>query len=465
MQQVTDANGHAYTVSSSDSAEKFAELTRAYLGFRPETGLVLKDLLTADPDMPMAQCAKGYFAKLIGSASHAARGAGISAKLNDQLESLDANDRERGHAAALAAWCAGDLDRATDCWEQVLTDHPLDAMALRLAHFTHFYSGDGSRMRKSTARILPLWPQDHPDVGYVLGMHAFGLEESGQYAEAEDYGRRAVDRNPEDAWSVHAVAHVLEMTERHREGIDWVRGLEADWSKVNNFRFHLYWHQCLFHLERGEFDEVMRIYDEQVASDIEADFYLDICNATSLLWRLEMFSVDVGDRWHRLAEISKTHIEDSELIFVSLHHLMALIASGDATAAEQMIGHIRAWSTLEDTQAKVCAEVGMALAEGLVHARRGEPGRAAQKIAGVRDQLALIGGSKAQRDVFQMILLDATRTSEDALNARALFAERVAEKSHSHWSWQGYSQTLQMLGEDGPVREAAAKARALEHDR
>ena len=65
----------------------------------------------------------------------------------------------------------------------------------------------------------------------------------------------------------------------------------------------------------------------------------------------------------------------------------------------------------------------------------------------------------------QMILLDATRTSEDALNARALFAERVAEKSHSHWSWQGYSQTLQMLGEDGPVREAAAKARALEHGR
>jgi hypothetical protein len=253
----------------------------------------------------------------------------------------------------------------------------------------------------------------------------------------------------------------MEMTERHRDGIEWVQGLEADWSSVNNFRFHLYWHQCLYHLERGEFDEVMRIYDDQVACDIETDFYLDMCNATSLLWRLEMFGVDVGDRWHRLAKVSETHTEDRDLIFVSLHHLMALIAAGDTAATERMISHIRQWSSLDDTQAKVCAEVGLALAEGLVHARRGEPATAAQKIAGIRPQLALIGGSKAQRDVFHMILLDAAKASQDAVKARQLFEERVGEKAHSSWSWQGYSQTLHMLGQDGPANEAATRARQL----
>src|SRR5690606_16865216 len=116
-----------------------------------------------------------------------------------------------------------------------------DGLALRLAHFTHFYSGDPRRMRDSVARILPLWSSDHRDYGFLLGMYAFGLEENGEYAKAEDFGRRAVERNPADAWSVHAVAHVLEMTGRSAEGIEWVNGLEKSWSTVNNFRFHLYW--------------------------------------------------------------------------------------------------------------------------------------------------------------------------------------------------------------------------------
>lgn len=94
---------------------------------------------------------------------------------------------------------------------------------------------------------------------------------------------------------MHSIAHVLEMTERHEEGIEWVAGLESDWSTVNNFQFHLYWHKCLYHLERGEFEAVLRIYDDQISSDIESDFYLDICNCSSLLWRLEMFGIDVGN--------------------------------------------------------------------------------------------------------------------------------------------------------------------------
>ena len=209
---------------------------------------------------------------------------------------------------------------------------------------------------------------DHPDYGFLLGMYAFGLEESGEYEKAENYGRRAVEHNSEDAWSVHSVAHVLEMTERHEEGIRWVSGLESGWSSVNNFRFHLYWHQCLYHLERGEFADVLRLYDAQVVSDIESDFYLDICNASSLLWRLEMFGVDVGGRWQRLATFSNAHLDDSDLVFVALHYLMALAANGDTVSATKLVDHLRQWSALGTTQAEVCVEAGVALAEGLCQA-------------------------------------------------------------------------------------------------
>lgn len=461
MKHFADPNGLTFTASCQESANQFAELTSSYMGFRRETGAKVKALLETDPDMPMARCAKGYFAKLMGSSNHSARARSIAEDLNAHLQTVSATDRERQHAAALSAWTNGDMDGATQTWERILLADPNDGFALRLAHFTHFYSGDGRRMRDSMARILPRWSEDHPDYGFLLGMYAFGLEESGEYAKAERYGRRAVEINPADAWSVHSVAHVLEMTERHEEGIAWVKGIEKDWSTVNNFRFHLHWHRCLYHLERGEFEEVMALYDAQVVSDIHSDFYLDICNASSLLWRLEMFGVDVGDRWTELANVARTHVADTDLIFVSLHYLMALLSAGDIEAADEMIGNIRAWSSLDDTQAGICARVGVALAEGLKRARSGDHAGAVELIGRVRYQLDQIGGSKAQRDVFHMILLDAAAASRDALEARALFAERVGQKVHSSWSWQGYSSALEALGETADARAAAARAAAI----
>ncbi len=461
LAQHADPNGLVYTASTADSAARFADLTSAYMGFRPETGAILQSLEAADPDMPMATCAKGYFTKLFGNQTTSAKAAEISAGLNDRLPGLAANDREKAHAAALTSWCAGDLDRTTQIWEDILLDHPGDGLALRLAHFTHFYSGDGRRMRDSLARVLPRWSKDHPDYGFAQGMYAFGLEEAREYDKAESWGRAAVDRNPRDAWSVHAVAHVLEMTERHEEGIAWVDGLEQDWSSVNNFRFHLHWHKCLYHLERGEFDAVLALYDRQIVSDISSGFYLDICNCSSLLWRLEMFGVPVGDRWQTLADVARNHVADTDLIFVSLHYLMALIAAGDRKASDEMIENLRAWSTLDQTQARICADVGIAIAEGMQLARTGAYADAVSRIAKVRYGLSAVGGSAAQRDVFFMIMLDAAKSGQDAVQARALFAERLGDKVHSSWTWKNYAGVLGNLGETEAAGQAADRARAL----
>ncbi|WP_424987179.1 tetratricopeptide repeat protein [Microbulbifer sp. S227A] len=461
MKGYTDQHGLEFTASSPESANRFADFTSSYMGFRRETGEILKDIIETDPDMPMARCAKGYLAKLIGSSNHSARAIRISGELTEHLAKVDANDREKMHAAALAAWCTGDLEKTTRIWEGILLDHPLDGLALRLAHFTHFYSGDGRKMRDSMARHLPLWPEDHRDYGFLLGMYAFGLEESRQYDKAERYGRAAVARNPKDAWSVHSIAHVLEMTERQEEGIEWIAGLESDWSTVNNFRFHLYWHKSLFHLERGEFDAVLKLYDEQISSDIESDFYLDICNCSSLLWRLEMFGIDVGERWGALTDVARKHLNDRDLIFVTLHYLMALIANGDTVAAKQMTDGMREWAKMDDTQARVCAEVGLAVARGLQYARDGKFAKAVAAIDPVRYQLDLVGGSAAQRDVFIMILLDAAKASSDALVARALFSERLGEKVHSSWTWKNYSSILNSVGKTEEAEAAAARAREI----
>lgn len=452
--------GLTYTTRSPEAVAAFDGMVSSYLGFGRDIGDRLKQVLAADPDMPLAHVAKGYLFKLFGSGAMAERAKKALAEATARAEAHGVTEREALHLAALRAWCAEDIDGTTACWERIAVLHPKDALALRLAHFNHFYAGEGRMMRDSTARTLPEWDDADPDYGYLLGMHAFGLEEAGDYARAEAIGREAVDRNPADAWAVHAVAHVMEMQGRHREGVDWVRGLEGSWSETNNFRFHLYWHQALFHLERGETDAVLALYDRHIASDLEADMYLDVCNGASLLWRLEMYGVDVGDRWRDLARVSLRHVEDHELIFVSLHYLMALIKGGEPQAAATLAGHLERYANAASTQGQVAARVGTATATAMAALAKGDPATAVRALHPVRYDLYCMGGSHAQRDLFEEMLVTAA-VEADPLLARALLAERTDAKPRSAWSWRKYAEALRATGRDEAAELARSRAADL----
>src|SRR5690606_35243010 len=112
------------------------------------------------------------------------------------------------------------------------------------------------------ARVLPAWGPDVPGYPVLLGMYAFGLEENGDYARAEDQGRRALAMQPFDSWAHHAVAHVMEMQGRAEDGIGWMIARERYWAGDDNlFKVHNWWHRALFHLGLGELDEALALYD------------------------------------------------------------------------------------------------------------------------------------------------------------------------------------------------------------
>jgi len=461
MRRFVNEDGTGFTASGDESVAQFEDVVTANFGLRDDIGVKLKTLLEADPDMIMANCAGGYFAKTFGGARMAERALKVSARVDALIEQYDATDREKLHAAALRNWSAGRLEATAANWEEILLDHPLDGLAIRLSHFAHFYSGDGRRMRDSIARILPNWDRSHRNYGFVLGCYAFGLEESREYDLAEKFGREATEINPEDAWSVHSVAHVMEMQGRHAEGIEWVDDLEQHWAKVGNFRFHLFWHRCLYHFERAEFDSALGLYDRQVSSDIGSGFYLDIVNAASLLWRLEMADVDVGDRWEGLAEIARGHLEDTDLIFVTLHYLMVMASVGDEAAQDTMLRHIREWSNNETDQAGVCRTAGLAIAEAICEIRHGDFTKAAHRLAGIRYAMNSIGGSAAQRDVFEMLMFDAAAKGEETAFSRALLSDRVAARPNSVWGWRKLSNVCRRSGLEDRALQADAKVASL----
>jgi hypothetical protein len=118
-------------------------------------------------------------------------------------------------------------------------------------------------------------------------MYAFGLEEMGDYARAEEAGRRAVELQPLDCWAHQAVAHVMEMQGRAQDGIGWMIAREPFWSgDANFFKLHNWWHKALYHLDLGQIDESWHsTMDRSVRTSSVA---LDLVDASALLWRLQM---------------------------------------------------------------------------------------------------------------------------------------------------------------------------------
>ena len=301
---LTDARGCLTSTPSSVSLQQYEQALELSLSYELDPLATIQKALDADPAFAMGHCLRAGLAIM-------ATDRGALPLLAESVEAIEglgrrATDRERAHAAAGRTWLQGDFAGAIQRYGDILLDHPHDLLALQIAHVGDFFLGASSMLRDRIAQVLPTWDTSTPGYGYVLGMYAFGLEETALYSRAEDIGRRALDINRRDAWAVHAVTHVMEMQGRLRDGIDWLTARENDWSVNNGFAFHNWWHLALFHLEAGNFARVLELYDQRIRST-PSEAPLEMIDATALLWRLELRSANVGDRWQKLAACWEPH--------------------------------------------------------------------------------------------------------------------------------------------------------------
>jgi len=404
-----DRLGLPLTAAGGEAARAFDDTVWAYVGFSREPGVPLKRALQADPGMPMANILQGYFMHLMGQPHlvPAARATHATAAKTPMTP------REQGHLAALGAWCEGELERAAAMLDGILAEHPRDYLALKVANYLYFYLGDAANVRDGPARALAHWDEGMPGYGHLLALHAFGLEESGDYAAAERQGRRATEFNPADPWAVHAVAHVMEMQDRAAEGVRWIEDLAPHWDTTNFFRFHLWWHLALMHWDEGRMDEALRVYDERVWADGSSE-NLSLCNDISMLARLEMAGANVGARWDAAAGIVRDLSGGSVLAFVDAHYALA--------TGELPRGGARG------TTARVNDAVGRVLCEAMVAWRASDAATVVRRLEPAFGQLWRIGGSHAQRDLFTLILLDAAVATGNQSLADRLREQRKAQR-------------------------------------
>jgi tetratricopeptide (TPR) repeat protein len=422
-----DAQGNALTIASDEAARAFDHVVEGFLRQRFDAGARLKAALALDPQAPLLQAMGGLFATLAfdrGMMGRAEAALGRAA-------ALPANDRERAHIAALRAQTEGRTDAALAIWEHILEDHPRDVLAFRLHHFQAFWSGQAERMLTVVEGVLPRWSEDLPGWGAILACRCFANEECGNYVVAEHAGRAAVALDPGDLWATHGVAHVLEMQGRRSEGLAWLTAGEQHWEGGNNLMHHLWWHKAMFHVERGEFDAVLALYDRRFrdhgspVTQAMPDLYIDVQNAASMLWRLQRQGVPVGDRWTEIADKAEARIGDTLSAFTQPHWMMALAATGREEAAQRLIVALEETGRGNTPHAAILREAALPACRAVLAHRQG---RHAEAVAALRPALGgmyRLGGSHAQQDVLEQLFLDAAMQADLRDDARLLL-ERVA---------------------------------------
>jgi len=433
-----DALGLDVSTSSRACVDALDAARGSLLGFRADMALHAKSALAADPDCVLAHVLRGSMSMLLSNVA-ALDGVDRAIAAATRREAR-ATPRERLHLEALRGWRAGRTSQAIAAWEAILREHPRDLLALRLAHFAYFWSAaDPAGMRASVERVLPAWGPGVPGRGWVLGMHGFACEETGDLGAAEIAARAALDEEPADLWSVHALAHVLEMAARHGEG-DALAGRAAPHlAGATNFRFHLAWHRALSMMELGAGGgEVLRWYDAAVrdlSSPLvqgQPDLYIDIQNAASLLLRLELAGVDPGDRWLEFADRAEARIGDHLVAFTLPHWMMALAAAGRWDACERLLDAMRAHGAASAAEeAGVVARVAIPAALCVRAHRRCEFAAALDALFALRHEIPRLGGSHAQRDLLWQVMADAARRAGRRQELSTLLREvAVARAPH-----------------------------------
>ena len=455
-----DIRGLPVSTSNRASLERYERAAELFHGYFNDPFAVIESALAEDRDFVMGHCLK---AALIVSATDR----NFEPELKKTVEKLEAlapvaNDRERQHATAARAWLDGDYEGSIARYGNILEDYPLDSLALQIAHIGDFLLGQALQLRDRVARVLPFWDDSTPGYGYLLGMHAFGLEEMGDYNRAEDRARRALVLNRRDPWAVHAVAHVMEMQGRQADGIKFMTSRIGDWAPDNGFAFHNWWHLALYHLDLGEHDRVLDLYDTRIRAN-PTDLPLEMLDGTALLWRLHLREVNVGDRWRELADKWEARVGDRYYAFNDMHAMMSFVGDGRKAAAKFLLDSLAQRAAGSGTNAVMTRDVGLPVCKAIAAFGDGDYSTTADILLPLRPIANRFGGSHAQRDVLSLTLIEAALRAGRSRLARELAAERTELKPSSPFNWQLTARSLDSMGDKVGADKARAVAQSSRH--
>ncbi|XP_034444199.1 tetratricopeptide repeat protein 38 [Hippoglossus hippoglossus] len=438
------AEGLELSTSSNEACKLYDALLTQYVKWRNDETLggfegCISALQTADPNFVMGHVMSTglELAATTSSTRLNERLASAVTRTVELASSQDITPREKLHVKAMELFSRGIFHKACDVWEDILVDHPTDMLALKFAHDGYFYLGAKTQLRDSVARVLPHWKPHIPLSSYLNGLYSFGLLETHFYDQAEKVAMEGLRLTPDDAWSVHSLAHVYEMRAEVDKGLKCMESREKDWQVSDVLASHNYWHWALCFIEKGQYEAALQIYDSQVFRRCKATgSMLDTVDACSLLRRLEMEGVCTKDRCRELLQVTQPHTDDHVTLFNDLHFLMASLGAGESGTSQRLLEGLQelAKEPGDNQQHQLAGTLGVPMCQALMEYDQGNYSGAVELLYPLRYRAVDIGGSDAQRDIFNQLLIHAAMKSEDKHHqklGRCLLVERDAVRPNS----------------------------------
>jgi hypothetical protein len=340
---------------------------------------------------------------------------------------LAASEREQRFLHAVQAWADNDIARSIALLAEQVQQHPRDLAALKLAQYLSFNLGDSPAMLR-----LALAVQDAAaDVPYLHGMTAFAYEQCHLLREAEGAARRAIGMCRKEPWAQHALAHVMITEGRIEEGRSFMQAVSDTWVGLNSFmETHNWWHLALFLIEQGCNDEALALYDAHVWG-VCKEYSQDQIGAVSLLARLELAGADVGERWQDVADYLAPRTHDQAQPFLDMQYLYGLARAG-RSEADALLRAVEAFAPQAPALTRAAWQrVAVPACRGLLAHARSEYARAVDELGVALPRLVEIGGSHAQRDLFEQVYIDALVRSGQLAAAQTLLQPRAHAQPES----------------------------------
>jgi hypothetical protein len=456
-----DAHNNPMT-GTADSIDLYDRAIDRLVRFHPDVIALSGELTTGESPAPMASALAAY----LNLTSTDLDDLAAARTAWETLSKTVANEREQAHAAAIGSWLAGDWKGSAALLDDLLYRFPTDVLALMIGHQLDFFLGDAANLRDRPLRSLREFAPDDPHAPFVRGMAAFGLEESGHYGQALDTGLAAVDANADDVWAIHAVVHTFEMQGLVDEGIRFLGSEATRWETGNMFTAHNWWHLALYHLEAGDPQRSLDIYDTEIHNAGSAGVPIEMLDASALLWRLFLDRVDTGDRFPMLAQAWAPKLAgETWYAFNDLHGVIAFAGANRLDDIRSVIEARRRWleegHRVNETNVQMTSEIGLPACRAVLAFIEDRHDDVIELLMPIRRDFHHFGGSHAQRDALQRTLLESALRSGRYELARALTSERLGLRESSMYGWSQRARALRGLGDGAAATTADQRATAI----
>jgi hypothetical protein len=424
-----DRFGLPVTTSSAAAMADYVAAVDLLLSAWPGAGARLDRALAADPDFALAHIAR---ARLLQLQAHMPEAKAAAARARSLAHRVTA--RERRHIEAIGLSIDGASGQALAAVREHVAEYPRDALPLSLALGVFGLLGFNGRRDHHEAQLAlleelaPHWGDDWWFLGYL----GWAYIETGEVPRGTRLVERSLAGNPRNAHAAHQRVHGFFETGDAAGGAGFVENWLQGYDRAGHLHCHLSWHLSLFELARGNTERARAVYLDNIRPSVaQAAPMLVLADAASFLWRWRFYEMapPLEDEWTEVAAHARRHFPRAGLAFADLHAALAEAATGDDNGLQSRIAGLQ--SLARDGRLP-SGEVAPALCAGAAALGRGDNVEAAQILEPALADLPRIGGSHAQREIFEDSLIVAYLCSGQPVKAAPLLRARLARRPSQH---------------------------------